>query len=117
MEGMGVKLTSVVVRHLLGCPSMFGPIAGNSWTHMYSYSVVQTILTESLTHLRLPTLPLHCSPYPLPPAHPLICAPCDITMVVNKGAQNPAVLTEIYNYKTLAKRLFQLYSISDMATM
>ena len=46
MEGMGVKLTSVVVRHLLGCPSMFGPIAGISWTHMYSYSVVQTILME-----------------------------------------------------------------------
>ena len=33
MEGMGLKLTPVVVRHLLGPLSMFGPMASTSWTH------------------------------------------------------------------------------------
>ena len=33
MEGMGLKLTPVVVRHLLGSLSMLGPMAGTSWTH------------------------------------------------------------------------------------
>ena len=33
MEGMGLKFTPVVVRCLLGLLSMFGPIAGISWTH------------------------------------------------------------------------------------
>ena len=28
MEGMGLKFTPVVVRHLLGPLSMFGPMAG-----------------------------------------------------------------------------------------
>ena len=35
MEGKGLKLTSVVVSRLL-CPlSMFGPMAGTSWTHSW----------------------------------------------------------------------------------
>ena len=54
MKGVGLKLTLVVVRHLIGPPSMFGPMAETSWTHSY---IVQTVLTESLTHLQLPTLP------------------------------------------------------------
>ena len=33
MEGMGLKLTLVVVRRLLGPLGMFGPMAGTSWTH------------------------------------------------------------------------------------
>ena len=35
MEGMGLKLASVVVRHLLGprALSMFGAMTGTSWTH------------------------------------------------------------------------------------
>ena len=34
MEGMSLKLTPVVVRHLLGSLSMFGSMAsGTSWTH------------------------------------------------------------------------------------
>ena len=33
MEGMGLKFTPVIVRCVLGSPSMFGPIAGTSWTH------------------------------------------------------------------------------------
>ena len=32
MEGMGLKFIPVVVRHLLGPLSMFGPMAGTSWT-------------------------------------------------------------------------------------
>ena len=36
MEGMGLKLTPVVVRHLLGRLSMFGPISNTSWTHSQS---------------------------------------------------------------------------------
>ena len=35
MEGIGLKLTPVLVRHLLGPLSMFGPtgMADISWTH------------------------------------------------------------------------------------
>ena len=33
MEGMGLKLTTVVVRLLVGRLGMFGPMAGTSWTH------------------------------------------------------------------------------------
>ena len=33
MKGMGLKLTPVVVRRLLRPLSMFGPMAGTSWTH------------------------------------------------------------------------------------
>ena len=33
MEGMGLEFTPVVVRRLLSPLSMFGPMAGTSWTH------------------------------------------------------------------------------------
>ena len=36
MEGMGLKMAPVVVRHLLGCPGMFEPIASTSWPHSWS---------------------------------------------------------------------------------
>ena len=32
MEGVGLKFTAVVVRYLLDPLSMFGPVAGTSWT-------------------------------------------------------------------------------------
>ena len=36
MEGMGLNLTPVVVRHLLGYLGIFKPMAGTSWTHIVS---------------------------------------------------------------------------------
>ena len=33
MEGIGLKFAPVIVRHLLVPLSMFGPMAGTSWTH------------------------------------------------------------------------------------
>ena len=42
-----------------------------------------------------PTHPLH-PPTPFPPAHPLIHAIHDVTVVVKKVAQNPAVLASYY---------------------
>ena len=62
---------------------------------------------ESSTHLWLPTLHHH-------PPHPLMRVTCDITVVV-KNCSNPAALTNKQNsYKTLANRLFKLYSISSV---
>ena len=36
MECMSLKITPVVVRRLIGPLSMFGPMAGTSWTYSYS---------------------------------------------------------------------------------
>ena len=33
MEGTGLKFIPVIVRRLLGHLSMFGSMAGTSWTH------------------------------------------------------------------------------------
>ena len=33
MKDMGLKLTPVIVRHILGHLSMFGRMDGTSWTH------------------------------------------------------------------------------------
>ena len=33
MEGMGLKLTPLIVRRLLHPLSMFGSVVGTSWTH------------------------------------------------------------------------------------
>ena len=38
MEGMGLKLTPISVRCLLGPLGLFRPIAYASWTHTHSYS-------------------------------------------------------------------------------
>ena len=45
MEGMGLKFTSVIERHLLHHLSMFRPMAGNSGTHrrMKGFTMVQWI--------------------------------------------------------------------------
>ena len=32
-QGMGLKLTPVIAKHLLGHLSMFGPMSGTSWIH------------------------------------------------------------------------------------
>ena len=52
MEGLCLKFTPLIVKRLLGYLSMFGPIADTSW-------IVQTVLTEALTHLHLPTHPCY----------------------------------------------------------
>ena len=36
MGGMGLKLTPVLVKHLLGFLGLFEPTAGASWAHSYS---------------------------------------------------------------------------------
>ena len=59
--------------------------------HFLDSQIFQTVLLEGVTCLRLPTFPHH-PPHPLPPAHPLIFAISDITVVVKKVAQNSAVL-------------------------
>ena len=43
MKGMGLKFTPVVVRHLLGPLSVFGSMAGTSWT--YSSHILSLTLT------------------------------------------------------------------------
>ena len=56
-------------------------------------------------------------PQPLSPAHLFICAIHDYYSGCEKVAQNPTVLIASRNsYKTLPKGLFQLYSISNLAT-
>ena len=80
-------------------------MTSTSWTYSF---VLHTFQLEGITQLRLPTCPFHLS-HPLSPAHPLIHAIHDITVVVKKVAQNPAVLASYYMYvdshETLAKRL------------
>ena len=61
------------------------------WLVVLGLIATQTVLLEGITCLLLsthPQLPSHT----LPPAHPLISAIRDITVVVKKVAQNPAVL-------------------------
>ena len=48
--------------------------------------MLQTVLLEGITRLQLPTCPQHL-PHPLSPAHPLIRAIRDITVVVKIVAQ------------------------------
>ena len=59
-------------------------VCATYWTH----TTAVCVLMVALTRLRLPTHPAT----PLPPAHPLIHAICDITVAVKKVAPNPAVL-------------------------
>ena len=72
---------------------------------------------RSLTCLRLPALS-HYPLQPLLPTHPLplICATCDSTMVVKQLIKiQQCQLVDRNSYKILAKRLFQLHSISSVA--
>ena len=89
MEGMGLKLTPVIVM----CMSL--RLSRHVWAYSWHFldsQLVQTVLIESLTHLRLPTLPYHPLHLSCLPAHLLLHATCDITVPVKKVAQNPAVL-------------------------
>ena len=68
MEGMSLKLTPVVMRHLLGGSlSMFGPMLA---LFGLIATVVQTVLTEGLAYLQLPTFSYH-PPCTCPPPHPI----------------------------------------------
>ena len=71
MEGMGLKLTPVVVRHLLFRPS------GQVWAYGLYFldsQLLQTVLTEGIIHFQLPPLPHHQLIPPSSHAHPL-CMP------------------------------------------
>ena len=46
MEGMDLKFTPVVARCLLHLLSMFGPMAGTSWTHIII--IISIISTSDL---------------------------------------------------------------------
>ena len=83
MGGMGLVFTPALVKRLLRLISLV-------WAydqHFLDTWLLQMVQLGHLTCLRLPT-----HPTPLPPTHPLIHAICDITVVVKKVAQNPAVL-------------------------
>ena len=73
-------------------------------------------LMTGRAHLQLPAHPHH--PQPLPPIHPFINDTHDITGIVKKLSQKPAVNTAWQNcYETLAISLFYLYGKSCMAIM
>ena len=86
-EVMGLIFTPMLVRCLLGPPGLSRHMTSSSWTHSYSNSPIGGYNSPpaSLT----PTISLLA-------AHPPIFAIRDITVVVKKIAQNPAVLA---NYK------------------
>ena len=65
------------MRHLLGPLSMFGPVAGTSWTHYMASP------NSPNRGFNLPPA-AHPPPPPLPPTHPPILATGDIAVVVNK---------------------------------
>ena len=91
MGGMGLIFTPAMVRRLLRPSSLV-------WAYDQYFLdslLLQTVLMEGLTRLRLLTYPFH-PPHPLLSAHPLIRAIHDITVVVKKVAQNPAVLASYY---------------------
>ena len=83
MEGMGLKFTPVIVRCLLSPLSMFRSIAGIK---------LVVLIANPNNPNRGYNLPPASLPPPPPPAQPFICATHDITVVVNKAAQNSAVL-------------------------
>ena len=108
MEGMGLKLTDEASLRFSECVLAYG------W-HFLDSQLVQTVLMEGITHLWLPNLST-THPTPFLPTHPLICATCDITMAVLFKIQQCQIASR-NSYKTLAKRLFQLHSVSSMATV
>ena len=82
MEGMGLILTSVLVRHLLGSLGLSETITSTSLTHNIGASN-SPIIRYSITHFGCPSIST---------THPLICTIHDIIMVVKIVAQNSAVL-------------------------
>ena len=75
MEGMGLKLTPVVVRCLLGPLSMFGSIAGTLGLIARPNSPNGGYGLPLTAHLP------HCPPHPPPNHPPLICATHDIMVL------------------------------------
>ena len=71
MENMCHIFTPVVMRHLLGPISMFGPMAGTSWTHSYSKQSYVTKGQFNLPSAAHPLLPPTPPPRPLLPPTPL----------------------------------------------
>ena len=80
MEGMGLKFTLVVVRHLLGPLSIIEPVAGTLGLIASQNNPDEGFILLPAVH---PPTPLHPS-HPFSPTHPLICAICDITVAVKK---------------------------------
>ena len=64
MEDMGLKLTPVVVRHLLGPLGLFRPTA--LWLVLLGLIAIPNSPNRSISHLQLLTLPHH----PPHPSHP-----------------------------------------------
>ena len=108
MEGMGLEFTRVIVRCLLVPLSIFRPMTGTSCSPNREFN------PPLVAH------PPHHPPHPLMPTHlpPITCAIRDITVVVKKLLKIQwQQLASRTSYKTLAKRLFQLYSVFDIATI
>ena len=79
MGGMGLKLASVLVRHLLGPPGLSVPTAGSSRTHGYTKTATSPFPTIHSIHPCLST-PLYVYTY-----HLCYYSSCE------KIAQNPAI--------------------------
>ena len=63
MEDMGQKFSPVIASHILSPLSMFGPMAGTSWTHSYSLNSTNRGFSP------LPATPFpttHPTPYNMP---------------------------------------------------
>ena len=89
---MGLIFTPVLVRRLLLMPS------SRVWAyhqHFLDSQLLQTVQLEGVTHLRLPT-----HPTPLLPAHPLIHAICDITVVVKKVCSKSSSVSQLLQIVT-----------------
>ena len=101
MGGMGLIFTPVLVTRLLGHPGLSGLMTSTSWNMEPPNSPVGSFNPPSAFHPPQPLTP------PLLPVHSLICAIRDVTVVVKKVAQNPAVLASYYRHlwNTIAKRL------------
>ena len=84
MGGMGLIFTPVLVRSLIGPPGLSRPMTNGSWTHSYSKQS-NWVVQPAFGFPPAPTTPLT-------PTHPLKRAIRDITVVMKKVAQNPAVL-------------------------
>ena len=69
---MGLIFTLMLVRYLLGLLGLSGLMTSTFWIHRYSNHPIERY-----------NLPPAAHP-PLPPVHPLVCAICDITVVVKK---------------------------------
>ena len=96
MGGMGLIFTPLLVGYLLGPPDLSRPMTSGSWTHSYSKQSNWRVWPAS-NFPPTPTTPIpSLLPPPLPKPRsfhpPLTRAIHDITVVVKKVAQNPAVL-------------------------